>query len=108
MALSRLKDLRVPARTSSFAFKGKNEDIRRIGQLLNVETVLEGSVRKSGNRLRVTAQLVKVRDGFHLWSERYDREMKDVFDIQDDISRAIVAALEVQLGGPSPCRPRRK
>ena len=68
MALSRLKDLRVPARTSSFAFKGKNEDIRRIGQLLNVETVLEGSVRKSGNRLRVTAQLVKVRDGFHLWS----------------------------------------
>ncbi|HVA44901.1 MAG TPA: hypothetical protein VNH11_00820, partial [Pirellulales bacterium] len=75
MALSRLKDLRVPARTSSFAFKGKNEDIRRIGQLLNVETVLEGSVRKSGNRLRVTAQLVKVRDGFHLWSERYDREM---------------------------------
>ncbi len=99
MALSRLKDLRVPARTSSFAFKGKNEDIRRIGQLLNVETVLEGSVRKSGNRLRVTAQLVKVRDGFHLWSERYDREMKDVFDIQDDISRAIVAALEMQLGG---------
>ena len=99
MALSRLKDLRVPARTSSFAFKGKNEDIRRIGQLLNVETVLEGSVRKSGNRLRVTAQLVKVCDGFHLWSERYDREMKDVFDIQDDISRAIVAALEVQLGG---------
>ncbi len=99
MALSRLKDLRVPARTSSFAFKGKNEDIRRIGQLLNVETVLEGSVRKSGNRLRVTAQLVKVRDGFHLWSERYDREMKDVFDIQDDISRAVVAALAVQLGG---------
>ena len=80
------------------AWRGKNEDIRRIGQLLNVETVLEGSVRKSGNRLRVTAQLVKVRDGFHLWSERYDREMKDVFDIQDDISRAIVAALEVQLG----------
>ncbi|HVA45195.1 MAG TPA: protein kinase [Pirellulales bacterium] len=99
MALSRVKDLRVPARTSSFAFKGKNEDIRRIGQLLNVETVLEGSVRKSGNRQRVTAQHVKVRDGFHLWSERYDREMKDVFDIQDDISRAIVAALEVQLGG---------
>jgi len=98
MALSRLKGLRVPARTSSFAFKGRSEDIRRIGQLLNVETVLEGSVRKSGNKLRVTAQLVKVRDGFHLWSERYDREMKDVFDIQDDISRAIVAALEVQLG----------
>jgi serine/threonine protein kinase/tetratricopeptide (TPR) repeat protein len=99
MALSRVKGLRVPARTSSFAFKGKNEDIRRIGQLLNVETVLEGSVRKSGNKLRVTAQLVKVRDGFHLWSERYDREMKEVFDIQDEITRAIVGALEVQLGG---------
>ncbi len=98
MAFSRLKGLRVPARTSSFAFKGKNEDIRRIGQLLDVETVLEGSVRKSGIKLRVTAQLVKVGDGFHLWSERYDREMKDVFDIQDDITRAIVGALEVQLG----------
>lgn len=98
-ALSRVKGLRVPARTSSFAFKGRNEDIRRIGQLLNVETVLEGSVRKSGNKLRVTAQLIKVRDGFHLWSDRHDREMKDVFDIQDDITRAIVGALEVQLGG---------
>jgi serine/threonine protein kinase/Tfp pilus assembly protein PilF len=98
MALSRLKGLRVPARTSSFAFKGKNEDIRRIGQLLNVETLLEGSVRKSGDKLRVTAQLVKVQDGFHLWSERYDREMKDVFEIQDDITRAIVGAMEVQLG----------
>jgi serine/threonine-protein kinase len=101
MALSRLKGLRVPARTSSFAFKGKNEDIRHIGQLLNVETVLEGSVRKSGHKLRITAQLVKVRDGFHLWSERYDREMKDVFDIQDDITRAIVGELQVQLGGGS-------
>jgi len=99
MALSRVKGLRVPARTSSFAFKGKNEDIRRIGQLLNVETVLEGSVRKSGNKLRITAQLVKVRDGFHLWSDRYDREMEDVFDIQDDITRAIVSELQVQLRG---------
>ena len=96
-ALSRVKGLRVPARTSSSAFKGKNEDIRRIGQLLSVETVLEGSVRKSGNRLRITAQLIKVADGFHLWSEHYDREMKDVFDIQDDITSAIVNALEVQL-----------
>jgi serine/threonine-protein kinase len=92
-----VKGLRVPARTSSFAFKGKNEDIRRIGQLLNVETLLEGSVRKSGNKLRVTAQLVKTRDSFHLWSERYDREMKDVFDIQDDITRSIVSELQVQL-----------
>jgi TolB-like protein len=97
MALSRVKGLRVPARTSSFAFKGKNEDIRRIGQLLNVEMLLEGSVRKSGNKLRITAQLVKTRDSFHLWSERYDREMKDVFDIQDDITRSIVSELQVQL-----------
>jgi adenylate cyclase len=97
-ALSRLGRLRVPARTSSFVFKGKNEDVRRIGQVLNVETVLEGSVRKSGSRLRIAAQLIKVADGFHLWSERYDREMKDVFDIQDDITRAIVDALQVQLG----------
>jgi TolB-like protein len=93
MALSRLKDLRVPARTSSFAFKGKNEDIRRIGQLLNVETVLEGSVRKSGNRLRVTAQLVKVRDGFHLWSERYDREMKyDFLPCREALTKAKTTA----------------
>ncbi len=98
-ALSQVKGLRVPARTSSFAFKGKCEDIRRIGQLLNVATVLEGSLRKSGNILRVTAQLAKVDDGFHLWSERYDREMKDVFDIQDDISRSIVQALKVRLVG---------
>jgi serine/threonine protein kinase/tetratricopeptide (TPR) repeat protein len=97
-ALSRLRDLRVPARTSSFVFKGKNDDIRRIGQVLGVDTVLTGSVQKSGNRLRIAAQLVKVCDGFHLWSERYDREMKDVFDIQDDITRAIVNALQVQLG----------
>jgi serine/threonine-protein kinase len=99
IALSRLKELRVAARTSSFAFKAKNNDIRRIGELLNVETVLEGSVRRSGNMLRVTAQLVNARDGFHLWSERYDREMKDVFDIQDEISRSIVSALKVQLVG---------
>jgi TolB-like protein/Tfp pilus assembly protein PilF len=98
-ALSQVKGLRVPARTSSFAFKGKNEDIRRIGQLLNVSTVLEGSVRKSGNKLRVTAQLAKVEDGFHLWSDKYDREMKDVFDIQDDITRAIMQALKVRLSG---------
>jgi serine/threonine protein kinase/tetratricopeptide (TPR) repeat protein len=99
MAVSRVKGLRVPARTSSFAFKGKQEDIRRIAQLLNVEAVLEGSVRRSGNKLRVTAQLVKAQDGCHLWSERYDREMKDVFDIQDEITRAIVSALQVRLTG---------
>lgn len=99
-ALSQVEGLRVPARTSAFAFKGRNEDVRRIAQLLNVETVLEGSVRKSGNKLRITAQLVKAADGFHLWSERYDREMKDVFEIQDEITRAIVAALQVHLGAP--------
>ena len=99
-ALSQVEGLRVPARTSAFAFKGRNEDVRRIAQLLNVEPVLEGSVRKSGNKLRITAQLVKAADGFHLWSERYDREMKDVFEIQDEITRAIVTALQVHLGAP--------
>jgi TolB-like protein/class 3 adenylate cyclase/Tfp pilus assembly protein PilF len=94
-ALSKVPGLRVPARTSSFVFKNKNEDIRRIGQLLSVAHVLEGSVRKSGNQLRVTAQLIKVADGYHLWSEKYDRCMQDVFTIQDEINRAIVEALKV-------------
>jgi len=84
---------------SSFSFKGKNTDIREIGQKLNVGAVLEGSVRKSGNRLRITAQLINVADGYHLWSERYDREMQDIFDIQDEISLAIVGALKVKLLG---------
>lgn len=78
MAFSQLKGLRVPARTSSFAFKGRNEDIRRIGQQLNVNTILEGSVRKVGNRLRITAQLISVADGDHLWSQTFDREMQEV------------------------------
>ncbi len=96
-ALSKVQSLRVASRTSSFAFKGKNEDIGEIGKKLKVSTVLEGSVRKMGNRLRITAQLVNVADGYHLWSERYDREMEDVFAIQDDISQAIVKALRVIL-----------
>jgi TolB-like protein/class 3 adenylate cyclase/Tfp pilus assembly protein PilF len=96
-ALSQVKSLRVPARTSAFAFKGKNEDIRKIGQVLNVRHVLEGSVRKAGTRLRVTAQLISVSDGFHLWSQRFDREMVDVFAIQDEITRAIVDALKLEL-----------
>ena len=96
-ALSKIQSLRVASRTSSFAFKGKNEDIGEIGKKLKVSTVLEGSVRKMGNRLRITAQLVNVADGYHLWSERYDREMEDVFAIQDDISQAIVKALRVIL-----------
>jgi adenylate cyclase len=99
MAFSQLKGLRVPARTSSFAFKGRNEDIRRIGQQLDVSTILEGSVRKVGNRLRITAQLINAADGNHLWSHAFDREMQDVFAIQDEITRAIVHALEMQLIG---------
>jgi TolB-like protein/Tfp pilus assembly protein PilF len=96
-ALSKIQGLRVASRTSSFAFKGKNEDIGEIGRKLKVSTVLEGGVRKLGNRLRITAELVNVADGYHLWSERYDREIEDVFAIQDDISQAIVKALRVIL-----------
>src|SRR5437763_5131196 len=99
MAFSQLKGLRVPARTSSFAFKGRNEDIRQIGQQLNVNTILEGSVRKVGNRLRITAQLINVADGDHLWSQTFDRDLQEVFAIQDEITRAIVQALEMQLVG---------
>ena len=96
-ALSKIQALRVASRTSAFAFKGKNEDIGEIGKKLKVVTVLEGSVRKAGNRLRVTAQLVNVADGYHLWSERYDRELEDVFAIQDEIAENIVKALRVVL-----------
>jgi adenylate cyclase len=99
MAFSRLKGLRVPARTSSFVFKGKNEDMRRIGRQLNVRTILEGSVRKVGNRLRITAQLINTADGDHLWSQTFDREMQEVFAIQDEITREIVHALEMRLIG---------
>ncbi len=96
-ALTKIQALRVVSRTSSFALKGKNEDIAEIGRKLRVGTVLEGSVRKAGNRLRVTAQLVNVADGYHLWSERYDRELEDVFAIQDEIADSIVRALRVVL-----------
>jgi TolB-like protein/predicted Ser/Thr protein kinase len=95
--LSNIQALRVPARTSAFMFKGKTEDIREIGSKLKVQTVLEGSVRKAGDRLRITAQLINVADGYHLWSETYDRELKDVFAIQDEISSAIVNALQLKL-----------
>src|SRR5437868_544292 len=97
-ALTQVKALRVASRTSSFAFKGKSEDIGDVGRKLKVHTVLEGSVRKSGNRLRVTAQLIDVAEGYHLWSERYDRQLEDVFEIQDQISENIVRALRVVLG----------
>ena len=96
-ALSKIQSLRVASRTVSFALKGKNEDLADVGKKLHVSTVLDGSVRRMGNRLRITAQLVNVADGYQLWSERYDREMEDVFAIQDDISQAIVKALRVIL-----------
>jgi len=98
-ALSHVSRLQVTGRTSAFAFKGKDISIPEIGRQLNVEAVLEGSILKSGNRLRITAQLINVSDGFHLWSEEYDREMKNVFDIRDEISLAIVNALKVELLG---------
>jgi serine/threonine-protein kinase len=98
-ALSKVRGLRVPARTSSFTFKGKTVDIREVGRKLDVATVLEGSVRKAGNRLRVTAQLINVADGYHLWSERYDREVTDVFAVQDEIAATVVNKLEVSLLG---------
>jgi TolB-like protein/Flp pilus assembly protein TadD len=96
-ALSKIQALQVASRTSAFAFKGKNEDISEIGRKLRVTTVLEGSVRKAGNKLRVTAQLVNVANGYHLWSERYDRQLEDVFAIQDEIAENIVRALRVVL-----------
>ena len=96
-ALSHIPDLKVIARTSAFIFKGRNEDVREIGRKLDVENLLEGSVRKAGNKIRVTAQLIKVSDGSHLWSEGYERKLEDVFAIQDEISLSIVDNLKVKL-----------
>lgn len=96
-ALSKISDLRVVARTSAFAFKGGGIDVRKAGRKLDVKTVLEGSVRKSGDKFRITAQLIDVMDGYHLWSERYDRELKEVFDLQEEISLAIVDVLKIKL-----------
>src|SRR5436309_5207689 len=96
-ALSKLPQLQVVARPSSFAFKGKNEDMRQIGQALQVATVLGGSVRRAANRLRVTAQLTDARNGYNLWSETYDRQMGEVFALEDEISHAIMRALQVHL-----------
>jgi serine/threonine protein kinase len=98
-SLTQIRDLRVVARTSAFSFKGKDVDIRDIGRKLNVETVLEGSVRKAGNRLRVTAQLVNVADGFHLWSNRFERYLEDIFAIQDDIALSIMKELKIEILG---------
>jgi serine/threonine protein kinase len=96
-ALTQVKGLKVAARTSSFFFKGKDEDIREIGRRLDVASILEGSVQKAGNRLRVTAQLICVSDGYHLWSDRYDRKIEDIFAVQDNIALAVVEKLKVEL-----------
>ena len=96
-ALTKIPELKVPARTSSFYFRSKEADIHEISSRLNVNNILEGSVRKSGNRIRVTAQLINTKDGYHLWSERFDRELTDVFEIQDEICQAIVEKLLVEL-----------
>jgi TolB-like protein len=101
-SLAQVTELKVAGRTSSFSFKGRNEDLRQIGALLNVAHVLEGSVRKSGDRIRITAQLIKVDDGYHMWSETFDRELTDVFAIQDEIAVAILDQLKMQLLGGSP------
>jgi adenylate cyclase len=98
-ALAQIKDLHVVARSSAFSFKGRHVDARAVGEQLNVRTVLEGSVRRVDNQLRVTVQLVNAADGFHLWSERYDREIEDVFAIQDEIARSIARRLQVEIEG---------
>jgi TolB-like protein/Tfp pilus assembly protein PilF len=96
-SLARVKELKVAGRTSSFAFKGQNQDLRQIGDALGVDHILEGSVRKAGAKVRITAQLIQVDDGFHLWSDTYDRELTDVFAIQDEIATAILKQLKAQL-----------
>jgi serine/threonine-protein kinase len=98
--LTRVPELRVIARTSAFAFRGKKRDLRTIRDRLGVGTILEGSVRRAGNRIRISAQLINVADESHMWSERYDREMTDIFAIQDDISHAIANALKIKLTAP--------
>lgn len=100
-ALTHIPNLRVTARTSAFAFRGTQQDVRKIGEALSVASVLEGSVRKSGNRVRVSVQLISIADGNNLWSERFDREMTDVFEIQDEISQNIVGKLKVKLTSQS-------
>jgi TolB-like protein/Tfp pilus assembly protein PilF len=98
--LAQVQDLRVPARTSSFAFKGKADDVTSIAQKLRVAHVLEGSVRKAGNTLRVTVQLIRADNGYHLWSRTYDRDIKDIFKVQDEIAAAVVEVLKAKLAPP--------
>ena len=103
-ALAQIEGLRVVSRSSAFAFKGQSVSIKTIGEQLKVPTILEGSVRSAGNRLRVTVQLTNVADGFHLWSERYDRELRDIFELQDEITHGIVEKLKIKLN-PKPVAP---
>jgi serine/threonine-protein kinase len=98
-ALAKIDDLKVSARTSAFSFKGKNVNVAEIGKILNVRTVLEGSVRKEGPRVRITVQLINSADGYQIWSERYDREMNSLFEVQDEITLAVVDALKLKLLG---------
>ncbi len=107
-ALVKVSGLKVIARTSAFAFKGQNTDIRKIAEVLGVASVLEGSVRRAGNRIRVTAQLIAAADGSHLWSERYDRQMEDIFAVQDEIAAAIASELEVKFAPAQAARSRRQ
>jgi len=100
-ALAQVPNLKVAARTSAFAFKGKAEDLRKVGQVLDVATVLEGSVQKSGDEVRITAQLIDTRSGYHLWSEKYDRKLTSIFAVEDEISKAIADKLKVQMAGGS-------
>jgi TolB-like protein/Tfp pilus assembly protein PilF len=104
-ALAQIPGLKVTARTSTFAFRGRVQDITKIGQVLRVRSILEGSVRKSGNRVRVTVQLINTADGYHLWGCRYDRDLADLFAVQDEIAAAIVEALQVKLFGEPAARP---
>lgn len=98
-ALAQVPGLKVAARTSAFAFKGKAEDLRKVGRVLGVATVLEGSVQRAGDQVRITAQLIDTRSGYHLWSEKYDRKLTSIFAVEDEISRAIADKLKVQLAG---------
>lgn len=104
-ALTRVEGLQVTSRTSSFSFKGKNEDVREIGSQLNVQSILEGSVRKAGNRVRITAQLIKTADGFHVWSESFDRNLEDIFAVQDEISQTIANKLRTKLSVQEKSKP---
>ena len=106
-ALAKVDGLRVVARTSSFSFKGKSANAREVGKKLNVENVLEGSLQREGNRVRITAELINARSGFHLWTETYERELGGVFALQDEITRSIVDALKIKLAVSLPAQQQR-